>query len=224
MQQHNSTDSVRVEMKSIEVTEAVEVLWKETAQQLRGSERRQFMAKVVRQLGRGGQTWAQRELGWNRGTIRKGEREVSSGQPIQDAFAQRGRKPLEEKLLNLREQMRAIVEPETQADPRLESERLYTRISSVKVREALMERYGHRDEELPSREWIRQRLNQMGYRQKRVQKTKPQKVIAETPAIFAAVKEVNGRADSDPETLRISIDAKTSVKLGDYDRGGSHEC
>lgn len=67
---------------------------------------------------------------------------------------------------------------------------------------------------------IRQRLNKLGYRLKRVVKTKPQKVIEETEAIFAEVNRVNQEADADEHTLRISIDAKATVKVGDYDRGG----
>ena len=67
---------------------------------------------------------------------------------------------------------------------------------------------------------IRQRLNQMGYRLKRVVKAKPQKVIAETEASFAQVNQVNQAADEDEHTLRISIAAKATVKVGDFDRGG----
>lgn len=211
-------------IKSLEVNEALKALWKETAKLLKGSERRQYMAKVVGQLGHGGQVWVQRELGWNRGTIRKGQQEVASGQPIRDAFERRGRKPVEEKMPQLREQIRAIVEPRTQADPSLQSSRVYARISAAKVRQELVERYSYREEELPSAEWIRRRLNRMGYRLKRVQKTKPQKVIPETAAILTKVSEVNQRADADPKTLRISIDAKATVKIGDYDRGGTHAC
>jgi len=104
---------------------------KETAQQLKGSERRQFIAKVVKELGVGGQTRAERVLGWNRGTLSKGMKELSSGKPIQDAFHRRGRKRVESKLLNLSQDIRSIVDPETQADPTLKSERLYTRLSAA---------------------------------------------------------------------------------------------
>ena len=46
--------------------------------QLKGSHRRQFMARIVKSLGHGGQRRAQRELGWNRNTIIKGTRELDS--------------------------------------------------------------------------------------------------------------------------------------------------
>ena len=76
----------------IELTDSLKSLFQKTAQQLKGSERRLFMAKVVKELGVGGQTQAERELGWNRGTIRKGMKELTTGKPIQDAFHRRGRK------------------------------------------------------------------------------------------------------------------------------------
>ena len=44
----------------------------ETRSKLKGSERRKFMAKVVRLLGRVGQLRAQNELVWDRKTIIKG--------------------------------------------------------------------------------------------------------------------------------------------------------
>lgn len=50
------------------------------------------MAEVVKSLGRGGQITAQRELGWNRRTIRKEMQELEHGMSIADSFKLRGRK------------------------------------------------------------------------------------------------------------------------------------
>ncbi len=147
------------------------------------------MAKVVKGLGVGGQTQAERELGWNRGTIRKGMKELTSGIPIKDAFKRRGRKRVESKLPNLLEDIRAIVDPHSQADPTLKSERLYTRISAAEVRRQLIEQKGYRDEELPTAEVIRQRLNEMNYRLRRVVKAKPQKRCAGRGALNNLIYE-----------------------------------
>lgn len=201
------------------LTNSLKALLKDTATRLKGTERRQFMAQVVESLGRGGAVQAERELGWNRGTVRKGLYELEHG-PIHDAFEQRGRKPAEAKLPQLLSDIQAIVEPQTQADPTLTSQRLYTRLSAPEVRRQLIAQKGYSDTDLPSNEVIRQRLNQLGYRLKRVAKTKPQKVIAETEAIFTEVNRVNQAADADAHTLRLSMDAKATVKVGDYDRGG----
>ena len=64
---------------SMELVEEVKELLLQTAKALKGSEKRLFMARTVRALGKGGKTMAQRELGWNRRTIRKGEHELESG-------------------------------------------------------------------------------------------------------------------------------------------------
>ena len=110
----------------------------ETARVLKGSERRQFMARVVEALGPGGQRRAAVELGWCRDTIRKGQREMSSGQPIIDNFAGRGRKPAEEHLPNLLEDIRAIADEQSQTDPTFQTTRLYTRISAAEMRRQLI--------------------------------------------------------------------------------------
>jgi hypothetical protein len=127
---------------------------------------------------------------------------------------------VEAQLPRLLSDIRAIADPHTQADPTLKSQRLYTRLSAAEVRRQLISQSGYDEAELPCEEVIRQRLNQLGYRLKRVAKTKPQKVIPETEAIFSEVKRVNQAADADEQTLRLSIDAKATVKVGDYDRGG----
>ena len=54
-------------------------LYGETAKKLKGSDRRKFMAGVVKSLGRGGQRLAEAELGWSRKTIIKGRHELESG-------------------------------------------------------------------------------------------------------------------------------------------------
>ncbi len=66
------------------------------------------------------------------------------------------------------------------------------------MRRQLIEQKGYHPEELPSEETIRCRLNEMGYRLKRVVKAKPQKKIPETDAIFEQIHSVNQQADADP--------------------------
>ena len=203
-----------------QLTDSLKSLYIKTAQKLKGSDRRQFMAEVVKGLGLGGQSLAERELGWNRRTIRKGMRELTSGQPIEDGYNRSGRKRIETKLPHLLEDIRALVDPQAQTDPSFKSTRLYTRMSAAEVRHQLIEQKGYQDEVLPSAETIRRRLNEMGYSLKRVVKAKPPKRIPETDAIFEQIHHVNQQADADPYTLRLSIDAKVAVKVGEFDRGG----
>jgi len=55
---------------------------------------------------------------------------------------------------------------------------------------------------------------------RRVQKAKPLKKIKETDAIFARVKQANREADESEDSLRISIDTKAHLKIGELSRGG----
>ncbi len=74
------------------------------------SERRQFMAQIVLELGFGGCSKAERELGWNRRTIRKGMRELKSGITCVDNLSARGRKSIENRLSTLLEDIKTIVD------------------------------------------------------------------------------------------------------------------
>lgn len=47
------------------------------------------------------------------------------------------------------------------------------------------------------------------------------KKIPETEAIFAQLAQVNAQADADETVLRLSLDAKASVWVGAYSRGGA---
>jgi hypothetical protein len=159
----------------MELTESLRGLLTATAKQLRGSARRLFMARTVRELGPGGQSLAERELGWNRETIRKGLHELASGITCVDAFRLRGRKPAEAHLPHLLDDIRAIVDSQSQADPQFRSRRLYTRLSAPEVRRQLIAQKGYTDDELPLAETIGVKLNALGYTLKRVAKTQPQK-------------------------------------------------
>ncbi|MFZ1007364.1 MAG: ISAzo13 family transposase, partial [Candidatus Sulfotelmatobacter sp.] len=89
-----------------------------TANALKGSERRLFLARTVKLLGWGGQRRAERELGWNRNTLVKASHELESGIVCLDAFSQRGRLPAEERLPDMLQDIKAIVDSQSQTDPR----------------------------------------------------------------------------------------------------------
>ena len=157
----------------MELTSTLKQIFIETAKTLKGSDRRLFMAKVVKAMGKGGQRQAETELGWYRGTIRKGMHELDSGFRCYDNFSARGRKPAEDHLPNLLNDIKAIVETESQTDPTFQTTRLYIRLSAAEVRQQLIEQKGYRDEQLPSAETIRTKLNGLGYHLKKVKKVSP---------------------------------------------------
>lgn len=203
-----------------ELSEEEKELYKVVSKQLKGSERRQFMARVVNMCGRGGQSYAERELGWNRRTIRIGQGEVESGEAREDQFSKRGRKRAEEHLPKLLEDIKEIVEGWSQTDPTFRTTRLYTRITAKEVRQQLIQQKGYQDEELPQEWTINAKLNALDYRLKAVKKSQPQKKIAETDAIFEQLNEIHQQAKEDETILRLSFDAKASVLLGMFSRGG----
>lgn len=157
------------------LSEAEQATYIETAQVLKGSDRREFMARVVKSLGPGGQRRAEAVLGWNRQTIRKGMHELESGLRCVDAYSARGRKPAEAHLPHLLEDIQAIVAGQSQTDPTFETTRLYTRLSAAQVRQQLIEQKGYRDERLPTEETIRVKLNHLGYHLRKVRKSQPKK-------------------------------------------------
>lgn len=159
----------------MELAEEVKELLKEAKKALKGSARRLCMARTVRVLGKGGQRLAERELGWNRGTIRKGEHELEQGIVCLDAFSSRGRKRSEEHLPNLLVDITAIVDGQSQADPQFRTNRLYTRLTATEVRRQLIEQKGYQEDELPTAETIATKLNELGYYPKKVAKSQPQK-------------------------------------------------
>jgi len=161
----------------LELTDSLKRLLQETAERLKSHERRRFMAQTVAELGHGGQRLAARELGWHRDLIRKGAREVASGIVCVEALALRGRRLTESRLPNFLNDLRSIVDSQSQSDPQFKTKRLYTRLSAAEVRRQLMVQKGYSSEELPSEETIRTRLNQLGYHPSKVGKTKPQKKL-----------------------------------------------
>src|SRR5215472_1720500 len=188
------------------------------ARRLTGYQRRLFQAEVATALCGGCPRQAERRFGWGRHTVETGLHELHHGVRCLENFAARGRQRSEEKDPRLAADIRAIVEPHTYADPELKSSRRYSNLSAAEVRDALIAR-GHPEGRLPGERALRDILNRMNYRLKRIQKGKPLKKTPETDAIFANVKQVRQQARDDPEALEISIDAKAKVGLGDYARG-----
>lgn len=185
--------------------------------ELTGHKRRRFVAEVTLVLCEGNARRSEQRFGWSRVTAEKGMRERASGIRCLENFAARRRPTWEELHPQLAADIRAIVEPKTQADPELKSARRYTNLSAKEVRQALLAK-GYGAEDLPAERTLRDILNRMNYRLKRIQKGKPLKKTKDTDAIFANVAAV----DEDAETLEISMDTKAKVALGDYSRGGKN--
>jgi hypothetical protein len=202
-----------------DTTARIDSLLQSGARRLTGHQRRLFQAEVAAELCGGSARATERRFGWGRETVEKGLREARHGVRCVENFAAKGRLRSEEKDPTLAADIRAIVEPHTYADPELRSSRRYTNLSAKEVREALVAK-GRSGPGLPSERSLRDVLNRMNYRLKRIQKGKPLKKTEDTDAIFENVKRVKRESAADPEVLEISMDTKAKVNLGEYSRGG----
>lgn len=187
---------------------------------LSGRDKRILVAAIALEYGRGGESYAAKEFNQGRDTIRKGIHELKSGIRIEDAFNMRGRKSIENNLPNIKKNIKEIIDSQSQTDPKFDSNRLFTRLTTKEVRNQLIEKAGYIDEELPTNQTINNIINDLGYKMKKVQKVKPLKKLEQTDDIFKKISEINEKYKGDRTVLRLSIDAKATVKIGNYSRNG----
>ncbi len=144
------------------------------ASSLKGSARRMFLGRLALDYGVGGRAIISKYLGISRVTLNKGITEVSTGITQLDKFEERGRKKLEELNPKLIGDLKEIGENSSQTDPQFKSTRLYTRLSISRVRKELIKR-GYKKSELPSNQTLRNKMIALGFKQRKVTKTKPKK-------------------------------------------------
>jgi len=193
---------------------------KDAAKKLTGYKRRAFQAQIALDYLRGSPRIAERTFGWSRGTVILGLNEMRTGLICFDNFSARGNRKSEQKKPQLEKDIRDLAEPESQVDPKFQSPFQYTKITAKAMRKALIDKKDWEDKQLPCEKTIGDILNRLNYRLRRVQKARPIKKIKETDAIFDNVKAQNQASDEREDSLRISIDAKAKVDVGDFSRKG----
>ena len=142
----------------------------DAAQKLTGRKKRAFMAKVAEDYFNGSARQTETHLGWNRNSVQLGLHERRTGVVCLDHYQGRGRRPTEVRLPNLAADIRELVEPHTQADPRLKNTFAYTKVTAQAVLEALQTKKGYAASDLPCRQTMGTILNRMGYRLKKRKK------------------------------------------------------
>ncbi len=196
-------------------------LIKEATKRLTGYKKREYQAQITLDYFQGSARQAEREMGWGRESVNKGLKEKKTGIQCIDNYKATGRTRTEDKISNLSKDIQSLADLQTQADPCVRSGSLtYTRITAKSMRKALITDKGYSDEELPCEATLGNILNRFGYNLKRVLKAKPEKKINEVDEIFENVWKVNQESDENPKSLRISIDAKAKLKIGNFSRGG----
>src|SRR3954469_25281706 len=156
------------------IPEAFDDLIRSAARRLKGHQRRLFMAEIATRLCAGSARKAERRFGWGRNTVDTGLHETKGCIRCLENFAAKARKRSEDKDPQLAADIRAIVEPHTQADPELKTSRRYTNLSAAEVRRALIDK-GYASAGLPAVRTLRDIRNRMNYRLKRIRKGKPLK-------------------------------------------------
>lgn len=153
---------------------AIETI-QQAARKLTGFRRREFQAEVAAKFCQGSPRRAERVFGWGRDAVNTGLHELRTGIRCCDNFTARGRHKLEEQSPQLADEIHALVQPESQADPKFQTAFAYTRMTARQVREQLAAKTAGTNLPLPAERTLRSMLNRLGYRLRRVRKTKPQK-------------------------------------------------
>src|SRR5713101_2551918 len=158
---------------SAELTEALAETIETASEKLTGFRRREFQAEMALKYCQGSPRRAERLFGWGRDAVRTGLNELRTGIRCAENFSARGRHKSELNHPALVAQIHALVEPESQADPKFQSPLAYTRLTAKAVQQHLAA-HG-RAPHLPAERTVHDILNRLGYRLRRVRKTKPQK-------------------------------------------------
>ena len=157
-----------------ELTPGVIELIRSAAKKLTGFHRRQFQAEVANRYCGGNPKRTERVFGWGRENVNTGINELRSGLRCIESFSQRGRHKAEETSPQLARDIRAIVEPTAQADPKFQTTLADTRITAQKVHNQLLTLDAAR-QDVPTRQTVGEILNRLGDCLQPVLKAKPQK-------------------------------------------------
>jgi hypothetical protein len=155
------------------LSDTVKSTFKDASKKLTGNRKREFMAKVTKDYFNGSARQAETVLGWNRHSVQLGLHERRTGIVCVDDYRARGRHKSEEILPSLEQDIRSLVDAQSQADPKFQSTFCYARISARAVREALVDELGYEQAQLPSRQTMGEILNRLGYRLKKHKRRNP---------------------------------------------------
>jgi hypothetical protein len=163
-----------------ELTDAVRETILSAARKLTGFRRRQFQAEVARQYCQGRARQTEQLFGWGRAAVETGLNELRTGIRCLDNFSARGRHKTEQRDPTLMDRIHAIVEPDSQADPKFQTPLAFTRVTAKAVREQLLAEAADTPQTdtpqpVPAKRTMHDILNRLGYCLRRVRKTKPQK-------------------------------------------------
>ncbi len=167
-----------------ELTESVVETICLAARKLTGFARRQFQAEMAVKYCASSPRHAEQVFGWGREAVNTGLNELRTGIRCVEDFSTRGRPKTEEASPELVPQIHALVEPLSQADPKFQTPLAYTRMTAKAVHQHLQADAARTGLPVPAERTVYDILNRLGYRLRRVLKTKPQKnCLKPTPSL-----------------------------------------
>ena len=137
-------------------------------------ERRRAMGDVTISILESKERVAEDVFGWNRDTVELGINELRTGVSCVNELSARQKPKTEEKYPGMLNDIQEIMDPRSQAEPRLRTTLLYTNLTAQAVFNALRAK-GWSDEALPTVRTISNILYRHNYRLRTVVKTKVQK-------------------------------------------------
>jgi hypothetical protein len=183
-----------------------------------GAARRTLQAHVCQIHADGSPRKAESLFGWNRSSVAKGIDELKNGRTSTKPSMPRIR--FETREPQAIEKVKSLLAEHTQADPKMTSTRLYTRVTGSALRKLFAESLNIPAARFPCSRTCQRILNRNGHFLRKVRKTIPLKKIKETDQIFANIRRAHQRAENDQTILRISTDCKARTKIGPYSRNG----
>ena len=185
---------------------------------MQGANRRAFQAEMALKYCRGSARLSETVFGWQRETVALGLAEKHSGITCVGAQVLSGRKPWEECQPEAVAALRQLAESQAQQDPTFQSSMVYTRLTAAKALKQLKEQ-GFTEEHLPAASTMSELLNRMDYRLRKVLKAKPKKKFPKLMQ-FSRISRPKTPKSESGKVIRLSMDAKATVNIGEYSRGG----
>ena len=203
-----------------ELSPKIKQIIKYASSLIKSVDKRAFMANVARQFCNNSPRLAESHFGWNRHAVQLRQHKLRTRIICYDNYLASGRKKAEVSQPQVEKDIHSLVEPHSQVDPKMKNTFAYTRLTAVDLRQQLIDEKNWQNEELPCERSFNNILNRMGYLLHRVQKSKPPKKKSAQTQFFDNLHKVNQEADQCDKTLRISIDCKATVNLGNFSGNG----
>ncbi len=152
----------------MKLTEPVIATIKNAAKKLTGPKRRRFMAETTLELLDASPTKAERTFGWGRETVRKGLKELETGIICIDNYRGRGNKKTEDKIPNLKADIRKVLNPHSQiVDADANPPVIEVKLTVKMIRQTLIKQKSYTDKQLPAERTFLDILKRLGYRLKK---------------------------------------------------------